>query len=344
MEQQQSRLMSLLSVIAYLRNFFREDSFVVQREDGMSLRILKETKESCRFIRWIRAIEQNLEHIHRILLGVYNARREVVEMYSFDARGIGDMRKICLLLQKMEGLGRRARVRIKVYSYVQLQMDGFKRGNAWWEVKGGEEVSMEGVTIYRGGAGICGGETVRDAKENKKCINGSEIKPSKENTINANSTANTNSTNNTDSTIRCTCTINNNDGDMIQCDECQCWLHTVCTGYFSNSDRRIPATYRCLLCAKAFDTAQRRLSIYRRCLHIVYNEDFRNSKYISDRLGITQGFAIKLFAKLKKDRLVAKEGGDFRALKDAAAKNKVKEYFNGKIMECSISIDELELE
>jgi hypothetical protein len=50
--------------------------------------------------------------------------------------------------------------------------------------------------------------------------------------------------------VECLCDHNEEDGHMIQCDFCDKWQHSVCHGYVSEADPRLPdvhACYKCLL-------------------------------------------------------------------------------------------------
>jgi hypothetical protein len=50
-----------------------------------------------------------------------------------------------------------------------------------------------------------------------------------------------------DDTIRCICDDNEEDGLMIQCDHCLCWLHCECVNISRNN---IPERYKCDFCKK----------------------------------------------------------------------------------------------
>lgn len=309
MEERQGTVSAVLSVIAYLRGFFGEDAFAASRADGTAA--LRKTPESAKFVEWAAAVEAHGSEIHKVVLGIYNSAHVLVEVYGINTRAVGDLRRICLHLQRMGGLGRRVSVRLKVYSHAPLSMEGFRSGNEHWNMDLFEEASVEGVTVYRNtGAGSTAAPSFPDKSDG----------------------------------IRCTCLINSNDGDMIQCDGCHSWLHTVCAGFFSNQDRRIPGVYTCLYCSGGLSTGERNASIYRRALGVIYNENFSTGECVRGRLGITSHFSKVLLKRLREDGFVAVRGRGCVAVRNNTTREKIKEYFNGRRAECSISAEEIELD
>ncbi|OBS65248.1 hypothetical protein A6R68_22624, partial [Neotoma lepida] len=45
--------------------------------------------------------------------------------------------------------------------------------------------------------------------------------------------------------VRCICEMDEENGFMIQCEECLCWQHSVCMGLLEDS---IPEQYICYIC------------------------------------------------------------------------------------------------
>lgn len=227
MSGQEGAAARVLSIIGYLRNLFGEESFVTGRGDGMWVKTLRETPESARFMGWIAAIESRCCEIHRVVLGIHRAT-ELVEVYGINLREIGDLKGLCLHLQKMDGLQGPVSLRMKVYSSTAAEMGGFTSSRDCWNVEALEAEHVEGVTIYR---------RPRSRRVYAAAEEGGDI--------------------------RCICTVHNRDGDMIQCIRCHSWLHTICIGFFSNRDGRIPRVYTCQYCSGTSGIREKCASTYR---------------------------------------------------------------------------------
>lgn len=135
--------------------------------------------------------------------------------------------------------------------------------------------------------------------------------------------------------VRCICNINISDSDMLYCDMCNSWLHTVCCGFFTNTDRRIPTgKYVCTLCAEKDAKSlylYRNLAIFRRTLSIIYNENLESVSWLSQRLGISHNYARNTVNRLVNEGFVVrrkvKNGMAYEIVKTQEAKEKIKEYF-----------------
>lgn len=135
--------------------------------------------------------------------------------------------------------------------------------------------------------------------------------------------------------IRCICNINISDSDMLYCDTCSSWLHTVCCGFFTNTDRRIPAgKYVCVLCSEKDQKSlnvYRNLAIFRRTLSIIYNENLESVVWLSQRLGISHNYSRNTVNRLVNEGFVVrkkvKHGMHYEVVKTQETKEKIKEYF-----------------
>ncbi|KAF7682859.1 HORMA domain-containing protein 1 [Astathelohania contejeani] len=151
--------------------------------------------------------------------------------------------------------------------------------------------------------------------------------------------------------IKCICGINVNDSDMLQCDRCLYWNHTVCCGFFSNTDKRIPSgDYICITCL--FTSSKKlnyykKLGIMRRCLSIIYNENINNPRWLSNRMGISLPHIRNLIRRLINEGFVSKskEGALFvyKVMKNSETKIKIKQYFslNPRDIKASIPLKDL---
>ena len=135
--------------------------------------------------------------------------------------------------------------------------------------------------------------------------------------------------------IKCTCGINVKDLEMLQCDSCTNWQHSVCSGYVSCRDRRLEGNlYLCYYCQfgnqlSTFHFIQK-LSQMRKALAIISAEGFESVISFTKRMGLTANLGQNL-----KDRLVmekflvpaAKRKYEI-AKKDEYIKERIKYYFN----------------
>lgn len=365
MQQEQDTLGIAFGVIAYLRNFFSEESYETveycKKQDGpmanikkIKLKRLRNTKDTKKIVEWIEELRAHQEVIHKIVIAIYRRSgdsknnsnclscekisktnndirmNELVEMYSFALHEDLDFKSICKTIQKMDALKGNLSMRLKVFSYDSVELKGFKREHELWMIENEEKMEISGMKVVYKGKGL-------NKKKVMSYLNSQEngILDAKENTEG--------SAKDSWSLIDCSCTINTNEKDMLRCTICQGWVHAICFGYFSSKDKRIPRDFRCCKCSESMTVELRNCSIYRRTLWIIYNENTPCEK-LPARLKISNSFYKKLVSKLRKDGFIKHnfKTTSYEVLKDSGAKSRIKEYFNGLSMNCSISIDEAE--
>lgn len=135
--------------------------------------------------------------------------------------------------------------------------------------------------------------------------------------------------------IKCTCGHNFKDLEMLQCDRCMNWQHSVCAGFVSCRDRRLEnSLYICYFCkygkqVQTFNFLQK-LSQFRKALAVISADGFENISRLGTRLGVS-----KFMAKSIRDRLVNEKFLIFNgktdysiAKKDEYIKERIKFYFN----------------
>eukprot|EP00917_Polyrhabdina_sp_WS-2016_P009865 GHVP01021660.1.p1 GENE.GHVP01021660.1~~GHVP01021660.1.p1 ORF type:complete len:465 (+),score=80.48 GHVP01021660.1:1084-2478(+) len=150
--------------------------------------------------------------------------------------------------------------------------------------------------------------------------------------------------------IICPCGVDEDDSDMIQCEECRTWQHTVCAGFYSNKDKRIEeAEYVCNICKykdnrKVFKMIHD-ICCFRRVLSILYNEGVQSIKWLSARIGFpyiqTQKFVDRallegfLFKEINKDQETQLNSDDennpsvlYHVSKTTEIRERVKRYFS----------------
>lgn len=135
--------------------------------------------------------------------------------------------------------------------------------------------------------------------------------------------------------IRCTCGNNNKDLEMLQCDSCINWQHSVCSGYVSCRDRRLEGhLYLCYYCRfgnqlSTFHFIQK-LSQMRKALAIISAEGFESVISFTKRMGLTAGSGQKLKDRLVREKfLVSFSKHKYEiAKKDEYIKERIKFYFN----------------
>lgn len=331
MEQQQVTIGDVLSVIAYLRNFFAEEAFATTESGGVQMKTLRATKETTQFLGWVEAIQRRIDEVERVVLGVYGVgakHRVLYEAYSIDVRRIGDIRRICVILQRMKILKKRVSIRMKVFSKKPISLPGFRTasGEDRWALSGSGRSVAEGLCVYRKGDTIQKSVMPYRAPHKIEGRDNTSTEPKK------------------GESIRCACLLHETDGDMIQCDVCGNWLHTICCGFFSNQDSRVPVFFRCAFCCGVPSVGQRNLCLYRRSLGVVYGGEGHGIDFLHRRLSIPRSVSRALVLRLVADGfLQGRKGGPYNVTKDARAKEKVKEYFSSSKLECSISIEEIEI-
>jgi hypothetical protein len=140
--------------------------------------------------------------------------------------------------------------------------------------------------------------------------------------------------------ISCLCGCNLNDLDMIQCDCCSSWQHTVCAGFYSNRDHRIQdVNYVCFSCRytnnKSVLKQLKDLSAYRRALSVVFNEGIRDEKQMAPRLGFTARSTKRQIQRMIDDKFVCKPSGkhtQFTVIKTKDVRDRLRQYFNYELI------------
>lgn len=185
-------------------------------------------------------------------------------------------------------------------------------------------------------------------------------------------------TNKPNDSIRCTCQVNSPLFDLIYCDTCSNWLHTVCCGYFSNKDKRIPKQdYKCLYCIEncgnitrskenncnininninknnnktinniSYDSNKMKifhLSNKRRFLSILFNEPTKTKRQLSLRMELDFKTLDLYLDEFIKEGLIQKiKKGRiiyYECVMDEKNKKKLKMYF--RLEKSSINIDKI---
>ncbi|KAG5859532.1 hypothetical protein KMI_06g10570 [Encephalitozoon hellem] len=132
--------------------------------------------------------------------------------------------------------------------------------------------------------------------------------------------------------IRCYCQLRGEDQHMVNCNTCGNWLHTVCCGFFSNTDKRMPGgRFSCFYCLGPITKEDNTNALFRRILSVVYTEGLRSKAWLSTRLGITEWQSTKQTRRLASEGFV-KVIGRHRAMsyvvvKTQETKDKIKRYF-----------------
>lgn len=361
--KQETPVFKIFSIIAYIRNFYKEEFFVTRKENGIKMKMLQFNNETKRYVEWIELIENKYDKIERIILGIWS-ENDLIEKYVIDKKPEYQLKAICRQIEKWPMLYGKINLKIQLYSYCELEIKGFIKKTEKWDIGNCKEYEIEGVKMYRKFDLIDSLENahINNGIEINKDINGDKyinksvnsdkgINSNKSfNNINSNKEVFNNINyykeyyNENEKIIKCLCCINNNDGEMMQCNSCKNWIHTHCAGFFSNNDKRVPLYYKCVKCNGNFTMYQRNLAIYRRVLGIIYNENFENKNYLKIRLGISMRSIDRIFKQLLSDKFIEYENCIYNVQKTKEAKNKLKEYFCGVEMECRISIEDIELE
>ena len=135
--------------------------------------------------------------------------------------------------------------------------------------------------------------------------------------------------------IKCTCGVNAKDLEMLQCNICMFWQHSVCAGYVSCRDRRLEnGSYACYYChygtqRNTFNFIHQ-LSLMRKALAILSSEGFDTCVDFSKRMELSKCRAKKLRDRLVEEKfLICKGQTRYEiAKKDDHIKSRIKYYFN----------------
>ncbi|WUR02849.1 mitotic spindle assembly checkpoint protein MAD2B-like [Vairimorpha necatrix] len=142
---------------------------------------------------------------------------------------------------------------------------------------------------------------------------------------------------------KCICLVEAPDFNLIYCDFCNQWLHTVCCGYFSNEDTRIPSgNYKCDFCRNEVTKELVEKALTRRLLAILYLEKFTSKKLLSIRMGISYDKMNTIFVKLFNEGFLRRKYNSYEVIKDENTKKALKEYF--KIKKTSVCIKNIKVD
>ncbi|EPZ33793.1 DNA-binding HORMA domain-containing protein [Rozella allomycis CSF55] len=140
------------------------------------------------------------------------------------------------------------------------------------------------------------------------------------------------------STIKCYCGDNDNSCDLIKCNKCLNWSHTVCSGYFSNRDKRLDVdSHTCYFCLYNSNSSLisfiKDLSTFRRVLSILYHEGIQSPRQFAPRLGYSLKQSKSLLDKCLKNGFLIKKLNhsnrtkEWIVVKNEENKKKLKFYF-----------------
>jgi hypothetical protein len=379
--QTKELLQATFSCVSYLRDLFGDDCYQESRIGNIQIKKLRRTKNGRvnTFIDWLEkgcydAIERKF--LRSMVIGIYLNESEpesVSETYTFDFEyhdvqydmdhsALKIIRALCILVQTLNPLPATKYVTLKLFynenTPTEYEPPGFKPAldhrfqfvsdPLRLDVGKGrcdrETTLLKIHTLFDTAKNIASSQT-EITKYARTLENEAESKPNlligdSVNTV----TPDVKTPPKKDDEIRCICNINIPDADMLQCDECNSWLHTVCCGYFSNTDKRIPTgEYSCYICKEGQAKARvyfRRLAIYRRVLSIIYNEGLQNMVWLSTRVGISIPYSRSVVKRFIREGFIKKErvGLVYRycVIKNAETKRKIKQYFSLNVRDLDI--------
>ena len=146
--------------------------------------------------------------------------------------------------------------------------------------------------------------------------------------------------------ILCLCQVNEvtnfksqTDLGMIQCNKCSYWMHTVCCGFMSNQDTRMPVIYECINCqysqnSKVIEFATE-LARYRRIVSILFTEKLDSLKAIASRCGYSLNLTKKLLIRMKEEKLAIQKSKRWAPILDANSREHLNHLFQPQI-ECQL--------
>ena len=138
------------------------------------------------------------------------------------------------------------------------------------------------------------------------------------------------------------------DLDMIQCEDCSMWQHTVCVGFFGNNDPRIQNFHHnCFGCLFRDEPPQRAQSIFsflkdltnfRRVLSVTFNEQVSNHNWLGKRLSLHFRKAKKYFERMKSEGFIIKmdpqhsqQSEMYQTVRTKFVREQIRKYFNPNI-------------
>ncbi|ORD94577.1 HOP1 [Enterospora canceri] len=264
---------------------------VEQNNSTISTIKLVNTKESSLLFQVIRVIETRIKRIQLIQMGFFRIEEGGAENASLEfvmqldlSRTCFNYTELCTALQEMNILGG-LKSKIRVYSYELGINKYFLKCKEMWKIGDGRRVQSGAISVI---------DLKRGGGESRRVIPAENVVVPEKTTM-----------------INCTCTVNEDDGDMIECTRCFCWSHTVCAGFFSNMDPRVAnIKYICLFCTGMHSYAERNKAFTRRIIDFLYNETYeansvtRLAKTVSNRFGISERYAQKIVKDLRDLKLI----------------------------------------
>lgn len=341
----QDILLASLSCLTYLRELFDEKCYNNTTLCGVTIKQLKRNSSSAsdRFLDWIEigvfdAIK--LGYLKKLVIGIYlddKTANKVTETYTFDfvydnevvnnTESVSKLiQTLCELTKSLQPLPNIKFLTMKLFynkstpiSY-EPSLFGKATNHTFSYVSEPLKLDVGGVRADRcetflNITTVCDSPVIKNIEPKKMKTNEMKFKTPKIETKEE---------------IKCVCSININDGDMLQCDKCMAWLHTICCGYFSNDDKRIPSgDYVCDLCLNIEDKEMlRNVAFDRKILSAIYNENCKDETKINIRLGINMELVRKILVKFEGEGFLVKNGKTYDIMKGKDVKEKIKTYFS----------------
>lgn len=358
--EMQEVILTSLSCLAYLRNFFEEKCFINTTFCGVSIKQLKRgnSTESDRFLDWLeRGVFDALHHkyLKSLVFGIYldeSLPTKVSETYTYDFTYDHDsvnntesvsklIRTLCTLTQTLQPLPNIKYLTLKLFynktTPIDYEPPMFRKASNHTFGYISEPLKLNvGKTVVNRCETLLKISTVYDTLKNSK----QEPKKMKPNTKKSKKVDVEKK-----EEIKCVCNVNISDGDMLQCDKCVTWLHTICCGFFSNDDKRIPSgEYVCDLCLGIESKETLRMVAYeRKVLSAIYNENYKDETALNIRLGINTVIIRSILVKFEREGFMRINGAGYDVIKSEDIKEKIKTYFSINVFDekSSLPIDDI---
>lgn len=330
-----------LGCISYIRGLFEEINF---EDYGNGFKKLKRTSATQRIIEWIElgVLEPiSKGYLKNFTLGIYlnpNDPNNILEAYTFDIKydkqniNLNNLSSFCLMLQHLDYLPYTKYLTIRLIfnssAPKHYQPMGFKYSYNGMLLLKHSPLKLEAKSML----------PIRLYNLNFKLQSQISSLKSSPNTFLENMN------------VRCLCCFNYNDSDMIMCDQCLKWHHTVCCGFFSNTDKRIPkGKYICLFCRNMWNKEVKKLAIFRKVLSVVYTENICDSHSLSKRLSLNFRITNEIVSRMAGEELISELISNnatctWHVVKNEKSKQKIKFYFNAnKASKLCVPISDIEL-
>lgn len=138
--------------------------------------------------------------------------------------------------------------------------------------------------------------------------------------------------------VKCSCGINVRALEMLKCDNCGNWQHTVCVGFISTRDKRLETRqnelYLCYHCRFGHQIRTfcflKKLSLFRKSLAVISAEGFESLGKFGDLMGVSKKVAPTIRDRLCKEGFLIQKGKwKYEvAPKNDILKERIKFYFN----------------